>query len=222
MKNIIKLFAGALLLIAALTFLDVKAYKGNKEETSKIIVIDAGHGGTDPGKISREGILEKDINLQIANKLKAELEVRGYSVYMTRTEDRCLAESTATNKKRSDMNKRVEIINNSGADYLISIHQNSYSDPSVKGAQVFYYGMSEEGEGLANAIQNNMKEIDNENTRKIKAGNDYFILRRSSCPGVIVECGFLSSPEETARLIDETYQQKLADAIADAVDEVSK
>lgn len=183
-----------------------------------VVVIDPGHGGGDPGKVGTSDVLEKDVNLAISLKLKEALEKQGIKVVMTRENDESLATPGATNKKTSDMNNRVEIINTSQADILISIHQNSYTDASVKGAQVFYHGTSEESRTLAEAIQQNMiSEVDPENKRVAKEGNDYFILRKSICPGVIIECGFLSCPEETARLIDEQYQQKLVDAISGAV-----
>ena len=212
-------FSIAALSIAIITFFETKAYKDTKETYSRVIVIDAGHGGDDPGKISADGILEKDVNLAIAKKLETELLNRGYEVVLTRENDEWLSTPGTSNQKKSDMNNRVEIINNSEALFLISIHQNSFTDSSVKGAQVFYYGVSEEGKGLAKRIQENIKkDVDSENRREIKEGNEYFILRRSNCPGVIVECGFLSNYEETAKLINDSYQQKLAVAIADAID----
>lgn len=163
-------------------------------------------------------MLEKDVNLAISLKLRDKLEAQGIKVIMTREIDTNLATPGATNKKTSDMNNRVEIINSEHVDILISIHQNSYRDASVKGAQVFYHGTSEESKNLAETIQSCLiSEVDPENTRVAKEGNDYFILRKSICPGVIVECGFLSCPEETAKLVDEVYQDKLAGAIANAV-----
>lgn len=192
----------------------------NTKETQKgIIVIDAGHGGSDPGKIAVDNSKEKDINLEIATKLKTELEDRGYVVVMTRTEDVDLSISGASNKKRSDMNSRISIINESNADYLISIHQNSFTSNDVKGAQVFYYGESEESKKLAETIMTSIKaDVDTTNTREAKTGNDYFILKKSVMPGVIVECGFLSNIEETARLKDANYQTKIVKAIADSID----
>lgn len=194
-------------------------YSGAKEKEKEfIVVIDAGHGGNDPGKVSPDGILEKDVNLAIALKLKERLEEQGVKVILTRDSDYCLAAEGATNKKKSDMINRMEIVNTSGADLLISIHQNSYSDKKVKGSQTFYYGSSAESEKLAKEIQSCIREyVDNDNNRKAKAENDYYILRKSVCPAVIIECGFLSNPEETAMLVDESYQDKLAQAISKAV-----
>lgn len=186
-----------------------------------VVVIDAGHGGSDPGKVGVTGVNEKDINLSIATMLKDALEDRGVKVVMTRTSDSSLATPGAVNKKTSDMNNRIEIINSCKADLMISIHQNSYTDSSVHGAQVFYHGTSHDGRKIAEALQQKLiSEIDPDNNRAAKEGNEYFILRKSMCPGVIVECGFLSSPNETARLVDEGYQEKLASAIADCVCEL--
>ena len=183
-----------------------------------VVVIDAGHGGNDPGKVSKDGIMEKDVNLAIALKLKQRLEGKGIKVILTRDSDICLAETGATNKKKSDMINRMELVNGSGADLLISIHQNSYKDTNVKGAQVFYYSGSDESRKLAERIQTEIKQtVDKENNRKIKANDDYYILRKSACPAVIIECGFLSCPEETRKLVDEKYQDELAVAITEAV-----
>ena len=190
-----------------------------KEKNSDvIIVIDAGHGGNDPGKVSSDGIKEKDINLSIALKLKEELEKRGARVILTRDCDKCLDDEGTTNKKKSDMINRMETVNNCNATLLISIHQNSFGNTKVKGAQVFYYGSSSESRRIAESIQKMIKkEVDVDNNRVAKPNNDYYILRKSVCPAVIIECGFLSNPEEAGKLTDEEYQQKMASAIAKAV-----
>lgn len=205
------------LVLIILNYIKLMA-NATKTDGEVVVVIDAGHGGNDPGKVGTLGTLEKDINLSIALKLKEVLEQKGVKVVLTRTDDACLSTPGATNKKTSDMNNRVEIINSANADCLISIHQNSYTDSSVKGAQVFYYGSSEESKKLAEELQSSLiSNVDSDNNRQCKEGNDYFILRKTTCPGVIVECGFLSCPEEEKKLIDETYQQKIAEAIAETV-----
>ena len=117
------------------------------------VVIDVGHGGNDPGKIGVDNVKEKDVNLQIALCLKAQLQARGVKVILTREGDVCLATNGATNKKVSDMHNRVSLINASGADYMISIHQNSYPEAEISGPQVFYYGSSEMSKKLAEAVQ---------------------------------------------------------------------
>ncbi|MBR1815691.1 MAG: N-acetylmuramoyl-L-alanine amidase [Lachnospiraceae bacterium] len=216
-----KMIVGTLILIALL-FVNCFVYFSSAEETKDelVIVVDAGHGGNDPGKVSANGIMEKDVNLAIAIKLKTELEAKGATVILTRDSDTSLAIDGATNKKISDLNQRMAIVNGENADLLISIHQNSYTDKSVKGAQVFY-GDSEKSEAIAKEIQGCIqKYVDSDNTRKAKTGSDYYILRKSACPSVIIECGFLSNQEETAKLVDDKYQQKLAEGIAKAVENI--
>ncbi len=188
-------------------------------EEKNVVVIDPGHGGNDPGKVSSSGVLEKDVNLQIAICLKAELINRGMNPVILRETDTNLATEGATNKKVSDMKNRVSIINESDATVLISIHQNSYTDPSVRGPQVFYHSISKESEEFAELLQDKLNNINPEHARKTKGSEDYYILNKSICPGVIIECGFLSCPEETALLTDNVYQQKIASAIADAIEE---
>jgi len=188
-----------------------------ESESGLKIVIDPGHGGNDPGKVSPDGILEKDVNLEISFALKTELELRGVEVIMLRTEDKNLAIEGATNKKTSDMSNRVALINETNPDLLISIHQNSFTDSAVRGPQVFYYGNSEKSQAFALILQEELKAINPKYSREAKQGNDYYILHKSICPGVIVECGFLSCPEETALLTSKEYQQKIASAIADAI-----
>lgn len=218
-KHTLRMFVGILIFFSLMLVNCFVYFSGAKEKNKEfIVVIDAGHGGNDPGKVSPDGVLEKDVNLAIALRLKSRLEEKGIKVILTRDSDICLAIDGATNKKKSDMINRMELVNESGADLLISIHQNSYSDSRVKGAQAFYYGSSEQSEKLAKEIQSCVKEYaDTENNRMAKACNDYYILRKSVCPAVIIECGFLSNPEETARLVDEGYQDKLAQAITSAI-----
>ncbi len=178
------------------------------------IVVDVGHGGFDSGKIGVNGELEKDINLQIALKLRDVLEKNGISVVMTREEDKGLYDSDASNKKAQDLQKRCDLINDSKPILTVSIHQNSYTSPEIKGAQVFYYTTSSESQKLAEIIQRTLVEqADPENHRKAKANDSYYMLKRTSSPIVIVECGFLSNPEEAEKLSDEEYQQKMADAV---------
>lgn len=174
--------------------------------SKKIVIIDAGHGGFDPGKIANDNIYEKDINLKIALKLQKYLEQNGATVIMTRTEEDALSGT-----KNEDMNKRKEIINNGKGDVLISIHQNSFPEESVRGAQVFYYNDESQSKPLAELIQNELKSISSyENKRSAKANSDYYILRETTLPSVIVECGFLSNMEELNLLNSDEYQEKVA------------
>lgn len=196
-----------------------KVQNGEQKTRGITIMIDSGHGGYDPGKISCiEGVLEKDINLAIAMKLEAELKAQGFTVCMTRDKDIALCEEGSTHKKRDDMAKRIALINESGAAFCISIHQNSFTQAGQKGAQVFYYAGSGEGKNLASYLQKSIKDaLKDGNRREAKENNNYYLLLHTDCPAVIVECGFLSNPEETRLLMDEAYQQKLVEAITDGV-----
>lgn len=226
MKKKIELIMGVILLVAA-GFLAkrgsvyVQQMKVEKEKTC--IVIDAGHGGKDPGKIGVNGEKEKELNLQIAKKLKKNLEEKNFKVVLTRDSDEGLYSEDARNKKVEDMKKRCEIIDDAEPVFTISIHQNSYPEEYVKGAQVFYYGQSKEGEELAKILQASLIEnLDKENNRTAKANESYYLLKKTSSPTVIVECGFLSNSEEASQLSDSKYQQKIADAICQGVNKYLK
>lgn len=182
-----------------------------------VIVIDVGHGGSDPGKVSADGIKEKDVNLQIAQYLKDYLIAQDYTVYLTRDTDKGLYDENVSNKKVSDLNNRIRFFKEKNAAYVVSIHQNSYPDAAPHGAQTFYYAGSKEGESFAASIQNALLTIDDSNTRKEKASSSYYLLKHSDVPSVIVECGFLSNPDETARLTDSNYQKRLAFAISQGI-----
>ena len=183
------------------------------------IVVDAGHGGDDPGKIGINDALEKDINLQIALKLQKILEQNNIKVVMTRNTDAGLYSEGATNKKAEDMQKRCKIIEDSNALFTVSIHQNSYTSPEIQGAQVFYYGESQEGKELAEVLQKSLvAELDKENHRTAKANESYYLLKKTESPTVIVECGFLSNSQEAELLSDAEYQQKVAVAISKGIE----
>lgn len=185
-----------------------------KSINQKCIVIDAGHGGDDPGKIGINGALEKDINLNIAHKLKALLESQDYKVVMTRTTGDGLYKQGTQNMKVEDMHNRCDIITENMPVFTISIHQNSYSEEYVKGAQVFYYGQSKDGEELAKKIQASMIErLDPENHRIEKANESYYLLKKTPTPTVIVECGFLSNSQEAELLTTDNYQNQVAWAV---------
>ncbi|TAH67731.1 MAG: N-acetylmuramoyl-L-alanine amidase [Anaerolineaceae bacterium] len=184
------------------------------KEAKVIIVIDPGHGGRDPGKVGVNGVLEKDINLAIALRLRDLLEQNDFHVIMTRTEDEGLYSESDSNKKRTDLNNRIEIINSSDAVFAVSIHQNSFRQENVKGAQVFYHTQSEQGMILATTLQEQLKEtIKDKNHRKAKSNSSYYMLKHTTCPLVIVECGYLSNYSEAELLLDEEYQEKMAWAI---------
>ena len=178
------------------------------------VIIDAGHGGKDPGKVGVDGSLEKDIYLLIARKLQRFLVMADVDVVLTRESDAGLYDEDAPNKKVQDMKNRVSIIEEKKPDLTVSIHQNSYHEEYVHGAQVFYYAGSEESKELAGRIQQVMAlDLDPDNTRQAKANDSYYLLKKTSSPIVIVECGFLSNNEEAQKLSSDLYQEKAAWAI---------
>ena len=199
-----------------------KHISNKAEEPDLVIGIDAGHGGMDPGKVGIDGQLEKDINLSIAFKLKEVLEVYEdikIQVVLTRDEDMGHYSESDTNKKMADMITRCKLIEETQADILVSIHQNSYHSPSVHGAQVFYYDRSEEGKKLAETVQNSLVTslVTEGKGRVAKANDSYYILLNVKCPAIIVECGFLSNPDEAKLLESDEYQEKVAKAIAEGI-----
>ena len=184
---------------------------GTVEKKGIKVVIDPGHGGNDPGGIGVSGVLEKDVNLSVAMFLKENLEQQGIEVVMTRERDEGLYSETAENKKKEDLAKRIEIIEENQPDFVLCIHQNIFTDAKYSGAQVFYYEDSMEGARLASAIQSQLiAGVDPENTRVPKSNMNYYMLKKSPVPIVIVECGFLSHVEEEAKLGTTEYQRALA------------
>lgn len=186
-------------------------------ETQPVIVIDAGHGGEDGGA-SANGVLEKDINLRIALKLRDMLKASGFEVVMTRDSDVSIYDSSASTvheKKVSDMKNRVSIINSSDKNILISIHQNKFEQSQYSGAQIFYSDNLPESAKLAEKIRLSVTGLlQPDNKRELKTDSDsIYILKNAQVPAVIVECGFLSNPEEAKKLSDETYQTEMAFAI---------
>ncbi len=176
-----------------------------------VVVLDSGHGGFDPGKIAADGTLEKDINLQIAQRVKQYLEASDVEVVMTRDSDTALSNESDSNKKTADMRNRCQLINDASPDLVVSIHQNSYHEEYVKGAQVFYYKSSENGKRLAEILQKRFDYVlGDENTRAAKANDSYYLLLHVKSPIVIVECGFLSNWSEAALLNTEEYQDRVA------------
>ena len=212
---------GILLLIALYTLSQEAAQTMESLKNAKsLIIIDCGHGGDDPGMIGVDNLKEKDINLAISLKLRDCLKKAGYQVVMTREEDKGLYDAESSNKKAQDMQRRCEMIAGYEPVLTVSIHQNSYPDASVKGPQVFYYEDSLEGEKLAVCIQEKLNEkLEIERPRVPKGNNSYYLLKKSKGILNIVECGFLTNPEEAKLLTEENYQKKVAQAIADGIGE---
>lgn len=184
------------------------------------IVVDAGHGGIDGGVTGKKsGTKESDINLAIAHFLKDELEDRGFETVLTRKTDGGLYGTTAKGFKKRDMQKRKEIIAESSSDLVISLHQNFFPSAAYRGGQVFYGKESAQSQALATAVQEKLNGFYAENggkARQTKTG-DFFILKCTEKPSVLVECGFLSNAKDEELLISTVGQKKIAQAIAAGV-----
>lgn len=192
--------------------------RGTQKAASPLILVDAGHGGSDPGMIGVGGLEEKGINLSISLLLRDTLEKSGYSVIMTREEDKGLYDSSAANKKAQDMQRRIAMIREHMPVLSVGIHQNSYHDAGVHGPQVFYYESSVEGKKLAEAVQSSLNDLlEVDRPRKVKGNTSYYLLKRSSGTLVIVECGFLTNPEEAQKLQTKEYQEKVAAAVSEGI-----
>lgn len=185
--------------------------------SGKVIALDAGHGGPDGGAVSKQGVIEKDLNLAIALYLRDFLQQAGAVVIMTREGDYDLAEKdTAKLKKRKteDLHNRVKLIQDQKADLLISIHMNSFPSNRWSGAQTFYTLNHEDNPKLGAFIQNEIKR-NLENTERVAkvVTTDVFLLKALNIPTALVEVGFLSHPQESKLLADEQYQRKVAASI---------
>ena len=169
------------------------------------IVLDAGHGGSDPGKVGCNDALEKDINLSIVLKLKTLFENKGYKVVLTRSDDTVPADENS---------RSVKLITDTNPVMTISIHQNSFPDASVSGPQVFYFEQSAESSAIASVMQDTLNNsLNPPKPRVCKSNNDYYILKKTPTPIIIVECGFLSNETEAALLVTDAYQEKLVRAV---------
>lgn len=196
------------------------AGNGQNESSSDglSIVIDAGHGGIDPGKVGINDALEKDINLALALKLRDKFSQDSIRIILTRDSDTGLYSEGSTNKKAEDMQTRCKIISDASPIFTVSLHQNSYPSPEVCGAQVFYFGQSQNGKKLADMIQDSLiSNVDPDNHRVAKANESYYLLKKTPTPTVIVECGFLSNPTEADLLLTDDYQNQLVDAIYNGI-----
>lgn len=192
-------------------------------ENQRIVILDPGHGGEDPGKVSEYSDLkEKDINLKIALKTKELLEKEDFSVIMTRLDDKLEYTDGTTNiiqKRRQDLTRRKEMMDESGAAIVVSIHLNGFPQKQYFGAQTFYPPDSVDSMKLANILQKSIKDnCDPENNRQPQLKKDpIIILADLKTPTAIVECGFLSNAEEEKKLGSQDYQDKLAAAIAEGI-----
>ena len=188
-------------------------------QMEKTIVIDAGHGGIDGGATSCTGVLERDINLDIALKLNDLLHLLGYRTALTRSNQDSVATegSTIAAQKVSDMKNRLKFVNEIDDPIFISIHQNYFGNSKYYGAQVFY-GTLEESKTLAKQVQSALvHSINPDSHRQIKRGDGIYLLEKLACPAVLIECGFLSNQTEEALLRDKAYQNHLCIVIASAL-----
>ncbi len=198
--------------------------QASTSDKGPLVIVDAGHGGEDPGKVSNySGIAEKDLNLRIAVMLQNLLEQDGYSVIMTRTDDiLCYSQGTTdiTDKRRQDLTTRKKLIDTSGADIAVSIHLNDFTDPKYYGAQTFFPPDSLDSERLAVSIQKNLVSmVDPANTRVALVKKEKIvILKNLVVPTALVECGFLSNQAEEEKLRQVDYQENLAQAVKEGID----
>jgi N-acetylmuramoyl-L-alanine amidase len=184
-------------------------------ENRACIIVDAGHGGIDGGATSCTGVLESQFNLQIARRLDDFLHFLGYKTIMIRTTDTSIYTEGATiaQQKLSDLKQRVKIVNETPNGILISIHQNTYPDAQYHGAQVFYAN-DDVSRSLAQDLQTSFKSVlDSNNNRRPKAASGVYLMQKIQRPGVLIECGFISNPQEELLLRDDGYQKKLVGII---------
>ena len=202
-------------LISILSLSKVYAIINGYSLLGKTIYIDPGHGGKDSGT-TYKNILEKDINLIISKKIEKELTSKGATVYLTRETDKDLS-TTTVNRKRQDLTNRARLINESNCDMYISIHLNYISNSKWQGLQIFYNNKNKENEIIANKLTSYLKEYSS-NIREPKKENIYYMYKQIKVPGILIELGFLSNPNDRYRLTKEEYQDKLAQNIANSIE----
>lgn len=217
--------------LAVILFVSAFAVLADKEseisDSRPVIIIDAGHGGFDGGAVAQDGTVEKDINLKIAIKVEEFLKVNGFKVIMTRTEDRGTEDNSnaqISERKKSDMQNRLKLIENNSSAVYISIHLNKFTTSAASGTQVFYSANNKKSKVLAQKIQSSIIEmLQKDNDRVIKpGGNNSYLLKKATIPAVIVECGFLSNKRELELLKSDEYQTKISFAIASGILEYYK
>jgi N-acetylmuramoyl-L-alanine amidase len=202
-------------LISILSISKVYAIVNSCSLLGKTIYIDPGHGGKDSGT-TYKNILEKDINLIMSKKIEKYLTSKGAIVYLTRETDKDLS-TTSVNRKRNDLTNRAKLINESNCDMYISIHINYISNSKWQGLQMFYNNKNKENEIIASKLTTYLKEYSN-NIREPKKENIYYMYKQIKVPGILIELGFLSNPNDRYRLTKEEYQDKLAQNIANSIE----
>ena len=214
---VIAIITSAIFIFPILNHGSLSVSASPQNTTGKVIIIDAGHGGEDPGAIGINGIYEKDLNLQIALILGAMLIDKGYTVLYTRTEDKMLyapEENIKGMRKISDLKNRCLIANSYDDAIMISIHMNTYGSSKYSGLQVYYKDGSSESQSLANSIQGSVREtLQQKNNRNVKDGKNLYILENCNNTAILVECGFLSNNAEAEKLSEKEYQKQLSFSI---------
>ncbi len=187
--------------------------------TKGVVVVDAGHGGIDPGVSGASGAKESEINLSLAKELGKQLKKAGYEVVYTRNSNTVLYLNDEPNKKQADMKRRKDIIENANASLVISLHCNKFPQTERRGAQVFFTQGSEQSTALANNVQTKINELNKTyNGREFDAlKGEYYILLCSKSPSILVECGFLSNAEDEKLLISVDYQEKICQKIIEGL-----
>ena len=220
-KRLVLISTFILIIITLIGTITTKALK-RMIALEMLVVIDAGHGEPDGGCVGSLGTIEQEINLSVAKKTAEILEAKNINTLMTRNNSLGLwteKSTTIRQKKVEDMKKRVEIMNKSHSDLFISIHMNSYPNSSTQGLRIFYDRNHEEIKELAESIQDRMSDVTGAKTSQVKpADRTLFLLKNTPMPAILIECGFLSNPQEENRLKSSQYQAKLAWAIADAIE----
>ena len=200
-----------ILCLCTLTFVNAKELKLK----GKIFYIDAGHGGRDPGAIYKE-IKESEINLQISNELQKELEKQGAKVYQTRIGDNDLSKIHTKNHKKNDLETRAKLINESDCDMYISLHLNADTSQTWSGAQIFYTEKNKENKKIAQIIQEQMKQ-ELKTKRETKQIKNMYLFEKIKKPGILIEAGFISNPNDRQLLKQKEYQNRIARATVDAI-----
>ncbi len=224
MKKVLFLLFSVLIMISVFILQEIKTVSSSQliENKYPVIIIDAGHGGEDGGAVGVDGTNEKDINLSIALKLNDILTVMGYSTRMVRTEDISVHNpnaDTIRERKATDIHNRAAIMEEYEKCLYISVHQNKYDDSSIWGAQTFYSPNDDASKSLAQFIQNSISaQIQPNNKRLIKeSGTSVYVLYNATKPAVMVECGFVSNPNELLQLKKEEYQYQMAFSIMSGI-----
>jgi len=203
-------------IVIAVFMIDARKTDVSPRQNDCVILIDAGHGGVDGGVTgSTSGVKESDLNLLYAGELAAKFETAGFFPVMTRTDKSGLYGLATKGFKMRDMLKRVEIIDESNPQIVVSIHMNKFRSSVRKGAQVFYQKGDEESKKLAECIQAALNTLTGKNYSALSG--DFFICRNSDCPSVIVECGFLSNNEEEMLLQQDEYRGKIVNSIFEGI-----